>query len=70
MLRSVSGGMSSATSSLSQSRSSEVEGFFLSPGTSRISKKVSSDSRSRSFLRSGKWTPTMLIIVSLSGNRM
>jgi predicted SAM-dependent methyltransferase len=35
--RSVSGPMSSTIKSLSQSSSSEVEGFFLMPGTSRIS---------------------------------
>ena len=32
-----SGGMSSASSSLSQSISSEVEGFFFSPGMLRMS---------------------------------
>ena len=33
--------MSSAMSSLSQSMSSEVDGFFFSPGTARRSKKIS-----------------------------
>ena len=41
-LRSASGGMSSATSSLIQSSSSEVDGFFLSPGVSRTLKNVAS----------------------------
>jgi len=35
--RSISGVISSATSSFSQSSSSEVEGFFFRPGTSRTS---------------------------------
>ena len=38
--RSVSGLMSSFSSSFSQSSSSDVEGFFFRPGTSRSSKKI------------------------------
>ena len=44
--RRVSAVMWSAISSLSQSSNSEVEGFFLSPGTSRSAKKTSSASAS------------------------
>ena len=69
-LLSASGGMSSASRSLSQSRSSEVDGFFLSPGTSRRLKNTSSASASSDFFNPGKWTSTILVIVSLSGNRM
>ena len=57
-------------SSFSQSSSSEVDGFFFSPGTSRISKKTSSASRSSDFFRLGKCTSTMRCMVSLSGNLM
>ena len=60
----------SAISSFSQSSSSDVEGFFFRPGTSRISKNTSSASRSSAFFRSGKCTSTMRCIVSLSGNLM
>jgi hypothetical protein len=42
--------MSSAISSLSQSISSEVEGFFFRPGTLRASKKISSASLTSSLL--------------------
>jgi hypothetical protein len=68
--RSASVGMSSASRSFSQSRSSEVEGFFFRPGTSRSSKNTSSASRSRLFFSPGKCTSTMRSIVSLSGKRM
>ena len=68
--RSASGEMSSASRSFSQSSSSEVEGFFYSPGTSRISKNTSIASRRSDFLRPGKCTPTIFSIVSLSGKRM
>src|SRR5258706_2564989 len=51
--RSASGGMSSASRSLSQSSSSEVEGFFFRPGTSRTSKNTSIASLSSDFLRVG-----------------
>ncbi len=60
----------SASSSFSQSSSSEVEGFFFSPGTSRTSKNTSIASRSSDFFSPGKCTPTMRSIVSLSGKRM
>src|SRR4029453_12976804 len=53
-LRNASGGMSSASKSFSQSRSSEVDGFFLRPGTSRRSKKTSRASVSSAFLSPGK----------------
>src|SRR5207249_874095 len=53
-LFSASGGMSSASSNLSQSRSSEVDGFFLRPGTSRKLKNTSSASASSAFLSPGK----------------
>src|ERR1700730_8492372 len=70
VLRSASGGMSSASKSFNQSRSSEVDGFFFKPGTSRNSKKTSSASLSRLFFNTGKWTSTMRVIVSRSGNLM
>src|SRR6266571_4212264 len=70
LLRSASGGMSSASRSFSQSRSSEVEGFFFRPGTSRTSKNASSASRKSDFFSPGKCTPTIFSIVSLSGKRM
>src|ERR1700681_1649998 len=54
VLRSASGGMSSASNSFSQSRSSEVDGFFFNPGTSRSSKKTSSASLSKLFFKPGK----------------
>ena len=66
-LRSASGGMSSASRSFSQSRSSDVEGFFFSPGTSRRLKNTSSASASSAFLSPGKCTSTMRSIVSRSG---
>src|SRR6202790_909616 len=44
VLCSASGGMSSASNSFSQSRSSEVEGFFFKPATSRHSTEASSAS--------------------------
>src|SRR6476469_10959221 len=69
-LTSASAGMSSATRSLSQSSSSDVDGFFLRPGTSRISKNDSSASFSSDFLSLGKCTCTIFSIVSLSGKRM
>src|SRR5207244_5849603 len=47
--RSASGAMSSASRSFSQSSSSEVEGFFFKPGTSRTSKNTSSASKKRFF---------------------
>ncbi len=68
--RSASGGMSSASSSFSQSSSSEVDGFFFRPGTSRTSKNTSIASRSSDFFRPGKCTATIFSIVSLSGKRM
>src|SRR5579863_2403304 len=43
-----SGGMSSASSSLSQSSSSEVDGFFFNPDTLRNSKKLVSAADSNS----------------------
>ena len=52
-LRSASGGPSSASSSYSQSRSTEVDGFFFSPGVARTSKNAASASASSSFFRSG-----------------
>jgi hypothetical protein len=45
--------MSSATSSLIQSSSSEVDGFFFRPGTSRISKNAVSASDSSRFFMPG-----------------
>ena len=51
--RSASGGIYSATNSLIQSSSSEVDGRFFKPGTSRISKKVSNASLSNRFFKSG-----------------
>src|ERR1700674_3336006 len=54
VLRSASGGMSSASNSFNQSRSSEVDGFFFKPGTSRNSKKTSSASLSKLFFNPGK----------------
>ncbi len=51
--------MSSASSSFSQSSSSEVDGFFFRPGTSRTSKKRSSAFGSSSFFSVGKWTSTI-----------
>jgi hypothetical protein len=62
--------MSSATSSLIQSSSSEVDGFLRKPGTSRRPKKLSSASRSSAGFSPGKCTSTMSAIVSASGNRM
>ena len=53
------GRMSSATSSLSQSSSSEVDGFFFSPGVSRSSKNAASASASSSCFSRGKCTSTM-----------
>jgi hypothetical protein len=43
----------SARASFSQSSSSAVEGFFLSPGASRISKKIRSASSIRRRLMPG-----------------
>src|SRR6266576_353686 len=54
VLRSASGGMSSASNSFNQSRSSDVDGFFFNPGTSRNSKKTSSASLSKLFFKAGK----------------
>ncbi len=51
-LRSASGEMSSASRILSQSSSSDVDGFFLRPGTSRRLKKTSSASCSSALLES------------------
>ena len=51
LLRSASGPMSSASSSLSQSRNSEVDGFFFRPGTSRTSKKTSQRLRQQVLLQ-------------------
>ena len=62
--------MSSASSSFSQSSSSDVDGFFFSPGTSRRLKNTSSASVSNAFLRPGKCTSTIRVIVSRSGKRM
>src|SRR5262249_31495593 len=67
---SISGVMSSLSSSLSQSSSSEVEGFFFRPGTSRTSKKMRSASSTRRFLMPAKCTSTILPMVSASGNLM
>src|SRR6185312_10347511 len=70
LLRSASGGMSSASRSFSQSSNSEVDGFFFSPGMSRSSKKTSSASCSKAFFKPGKCTSTIRAIVALSGNLM
>ncbi|MNN89826.1 hypothetical protein D3C81_2076960 [compost metagenome] len=51
--RSTASPMLSAISSLSQSTSSEVDGFFFRPGTLRTSKNTSSASLTRSFLMFG-----------------
>ncbi len=52
--RSVSGPISSDSSSLSQSSSSEVEGFFFRPGTSRTSKKMLERLLDQPMLDAGK----------------
>src|SRR5207247_988296 len=70
VLLSASGGMSSANNNFSQSRSSEVEGFFLRPGTSRKLKNTSSASCNNAFLSPGKCTSTICVIVTRSGNWM
>ncbi|MNY67704.1 hypothetical protein D3C86_2053370 [compost metagenome] len=60
----------SAISSLSQSTSSEVDGFFFSPGTLRMSKKISSASCTSSWRMLGKCTSTIFCRVTRSGKAM
>src|SRR6266849_6083944 len=67
---SISGVMSSLSRSFSQSNSSDVEGFFFRPGTSRTSKKIRNASSTRRFLMLGKCTSTIRCMVSTSGNLM
>ncbi len=62
--------MSSATSSLIQSSSSEVEGFFFRPGVSRTSKNAASASRQQLLLQVREVHPDDGAIVSSSGKRM
>ena len=69
-VRSASGGRSSTISSLSQSSSSDVAGFFFSSATPRTWKKTFRASRAKSCRMSGKCAWTMRSIVSRSGKRM
>jgi hypothetical protein len=69
LLRSASGGMSSASSSLSQSSSSEVDGFFFRPGTSR-SRRTLQRLAQQVALQAGEVDVDDRVIVSLSGKRM
>ena len=63
-------GMSCAISSLSQSSSSLVDGFYFSPGRLRMSKNVFIAAPSSSALRPGKCTSTICFMVPASGNLM
>jgi hypothetical protein len=56
-------------SSLSQSSSSEVDGFFFRPGT-RASRRTSQRFGTSSRFMPGKCTSTICVIVSASGKRM